>query len=645
MADASTIVADDKVVLLKATVVGADRVEKADAQSTSDPNDADAFSAFANDFIEPPYRPDDLCRLFEHANSLRQNVDAYATNIDSFGHVFEPVIDLREAGGREMVTDDLYLRKDIAARGGDVGAIALMTPPSTEEIEAEILQIRYNMRVEKARVESFFEHCVADESFVSLRQKRRGDLEVTGNSYWEVIRNDVGELSQFQHMPSRSVRVSTFKSESIGIEQDVRIGTLTFRKETFRRRFRRYIQIGGKDQKVYFKEFGDPSIVSSKSGKSYATVEVMNAEEPAASAAGEVMHFKIHSVRNGAYGVPRWIGNLLSVMGSRSAEEVNFAYFENKSIPPMAILVSGGRLGGESVKRIQDFVEVQIKGKKNFHKILVIEAETSAGAIGLGDNASSMRVEIKQLTDAQLKDGLFLQYDAANMDKVGMGFRLPRLLRGDIRDFNRASAQSALEYAESQVFVPERNEFDFIINRFILPILGIKHWRFKSLGPRLSDSEDWGNMITKLTTAGILTPADAREIAGKKVLSHDLPIIDADWTKQPMALTIAGVGADMAMDGIIPTADTVEPSADPSNLNGGSSSLGNGLTPHPTLMAAAKNRLVKKAKELLKLRDAFRAEQEKQVVADFKREQIENGQMVFKMTPEEMKELFGITPK
>ena len=42
-----------------------------------------------------------------------------------------------------------------------------------------------------------------------------------------------------------------------------------------------------------------------------------------------------HSPRS-PYGVPRWVGTLLSVLGSRQMEEVNYLYFENKSVPPMA---------------------------------------------------------------------------------------------------------------------------------------------------------------------------------------------------------------------------------------------------------------------------------------------------------------------
>ena len=648
--------AEARVATVKAHVIGGSGrssileqvVGKAEQTSVSDPAQDGYASAFKVDVLPPPYEPDVLCKVFENSNSLRQNVDAYKTNIDGFGHVFEPVIELRESGARDMIRDAIYLERAQNIAAGQPSSIEQLLPPTDQEIDEKIQTLQYAMRIEKATAESFFENCCAESSFVTLRRNTREDTEVTGNGYWEVIRNDAGAVSQFALMPSRSVRVVKTKSKSVSVKQTVRVGTLLTREETYKRRFRRYAQIAG-DDIVYFKEYDDPTIVSSVSGKEYATVEALQLAEPNVPPANEVLHFKIPSIRNGAYGVPRWMGNLLSVLGSRSAEEVNFAYFENKAIPPIAILVSGGRLGEESVKRIQDFVEVEIKGKKNFHKILVIEAETSAGSIGLQDNAAAMRVEIKQLTDAQLKDGLFREYDSGNMDKVGFSFRMPRILRGDIRDFNRASAVAALDFAESQVFVPERNDFDFMMNRFLLPKLGIRLWRFKSLGPRLSDSQDWGDMISKLTIAGILTPQDAREIVSKKVLSHELPLIDADWVTQPLALTIAGVQADSELDGAIPLAGTTAPgvpaSADPANLNGGQPSLtapNPQVKPNLTLVAAAKRRLLNKAKELMHIRDAFNEQEAKEAVAKYQKERIDDGELVFNMTAEEMESRFGI---
>lgn len=647
MADGVNADEDDRVPLAKAYVIGSDiELYKAEQTGDDDPSTAGFFSAFNIDIIAPPYSPDTLCKVYEQANSLKQNVDAYRTNIDGFGHVFEPAIELNAAGARESVSDAIYIERMLNVQTGGVGSLAALLPPTDVEIDAKIAELKSAMRFEKATVESFFDNCVADDSFSSLRKKTREDLEGTGNGYWEVIRNDSQRVSQFALMPSRSMRVLKIRSKTLDVSREVRVGALSFRQERYKRRFRRYVQIGG-DLPVYFKEFGDPTVVSGKTGKDFLDVDALRAEEGSdAVPANEVYHFKIHSIRTGAYGVPRWAGAMLSVLGSRSAEEVNLSYFDNKTIPPLAVLVSGGRLGKDSVERIRDFFQVKLKGIRNFHKILIIEAEQSADKI-YPETSSTLRVEIKQLTDAQLKDGIFLQYDAANMDKVGMMFRMPRLLRGDIRDFNRASAQSALIFAESQVFLPERIDFDFGINHFVLAELGIRLWKFKSNGPRLSDAEDWGDMITKLTTGGVLTPADARELVGKLVLMRDLPQIKADWVNQPLALTIAGVQADTEADGVIPLSEVagVPASANPSNLKPGVTQPNPELSPNPTLLMAAKQRLFKKAKELLKLRDAFRAQEAAAVVSKYqeeRREELAEEDLVLRMSEDEIAEKLGI---
>jgi capsid portal protein len=233
--------------------------------------------------------------------------------------------------------------------------------------------------------------------------------------------------------------------------------------------------------------------------------------------------------------VPRWVGTLLSVMGSRQMEEVNYLYFENKSVPPMALLVSGGRLSDASVPRIERFIEENLKGKANFHKILILEADGG----GTGD-AGRAKIELRPLTDAQQQDALFQQYDQRNIDKVGAAFRLPPLLRGDGRDFNRSVAEAQLRFAEDQVFQPERDEFDFLVNRKLLADMGVRFWRFRSQTPVTRDPERMTNMVEKLVRVGVLTPEEGRLLAGD-IFNREFRKIGDDWTKRPITLTLAGV--------------------------------------------------------------------------------------------------------
>jgi capsid portal protein len=208
----------------------------------------------------------------------------------------------------------------------------------------------------------------------------------------------------------------------------------------------------------------------------------------------------------------------------------------------LALLVSGGRLSKSSVPRIEDFIENHIKGKKNWCKILILEAESSRQS-NASDQSGRLRIEFHPLTDAQQTDALFQNYDERNIDKVGAAFRLPRLLRGDIRDFNRGTARAALPHAEEQVFQPERQEFDFMINRKLLTDMGIRFWRFCSNAPVTRDPQVMAEIVKNLVTANVLTPEEGRRLAGD-VFNTEFRAVRAPWVKQPLPLTLAGFPVD-----------------------------------------------------------------------------------------------------
>lgn len=530
--------------IVKITLVGDD--SKSNALGDTDPNTASSDALFkTHGVIEPPYPPESLIRLFEHSNALRQNVDAYATNIDGFGHRFEPVIDFDSADAHARLAQAMYLERQraMATPGAQPDGVGI---PTDEEIEAKKAELVLAMRMEKAALEHFFDNATEDQSFVSMRRKLRQDLEVQGNGYLEVLRNGAGEIAEFVYLPAFTMRLTPLDREPTTVPARKKVSDIAFEVVHKRKHLRRYVQVL-EGRAVVFKEFGDRRVVSSKSGKPYPTVEALQLAEEGAHPATEVVHFKVHSPRS-AYGIPRWIGALLAVLGSRQAEEVNYLYFENKSIPPMALLVNGGRLREESINRLRDYMENEIKGKKNFHKMLILEADYSGHAAGSGEGSGRMSIDLRPLTDAQQKDALFKDYDERNMDKVGMAFRLPRLLRGDIRDFNRASAEAALDFAEQQVFQPEREEFDFIMNRKVLPELGVRFWRFESNAPAVKDPAQLSAMIKDLVGVGVLTPEEGRELA-QGVFNKELAKVDAPWVKQPLALTLAGVQAVADVDG------------------------------------------------------------------------------------------------
>ncbi len=560
-------VGEERNDLLKAHVFTGER-----GASNVQPAPDEVLGAYSNaGALEPLYNPHTLVTLLENSNALRQNVDAYATNIDAFGHRFEPIVDLDAADATERLRDYIMAKREAADPEDLKDPDVQIAEPTDEEVEAAKKELAERMRAEAHELKHFFDFACIDISFVMLRRQTREDVETLGNGYWEVSRDDSGQLTGFEYIPGFTIRHLPLDKVPTEIEMRVKRNQFDFDTVRVRKRFRRYIQVFESDV-IYFKEFGDPRLISKLTGRVHRDEKEMLSSNSQDGPATEVIHFKVHTSKS-SYGVPRWIGTLLSVLGSRQAEEVNYLYFENKSVPPMALLVSGGRISSTTVDRIKDFIENDIKGKKNFHKMLVLEAESSGTGAGF-ENNGRMKIDLKPLTGAQHNDALFQDYDERNIDKVGMSFRLPRMLRGDIRDFNRATAEAALEFAEMQVFAPERDAFDFVMNRKILPALGIRFHEFKSNAPNTRNAKDLNDMVTEQVHEGIMTPAEARDMA-PAVFNRALRKIKAPWTRQPISMTLAGIAP--------PEDFTPGTEVAPGNALGGSAMNGASIPGVPTV--------------------------------------------------------------
>jgi len=539
-------------VIIKAHVLGSDRVQASGAIQAIEANERIFGEAGA---LPPPFDPDALCMLLENSNALRPNIDSYVANIDSHGHRFEPVIDLDAEDAEERIamaiySERLWLREHGQLEGG------VPVQPTAEEVRDKKKELAELARMEKTRLDNWAEFCCADSSLVTVRRRTRMDIETLGNGYWEVLRNAAGEIALIVYVPGFTVRLLSLDEQPVEVDMRVKVSDISYQSIKVTRRFRRSVPVVEGAEPVFFKEFGDPRVISRKTGEVFASVDELRRVNDSDQPATEILHFRVHSPRS-AYGVPRWMGSLLEVLGSRQASEVNFFYFQNKSVPPLALLVSGGRLSKSSVPRIEDFIENHIKGKKNFHKILVIEAESSRQS-GEPQHSGKVSLEFHPLTDAQQTDALFQNYDERNIDKVGASFRLPRLLRGDIRDFNRSTALAALHFAEEQVFEPERQEFDFIVNRKLLSDMGIRFWKFVSNAPVTRDPQVMADIVKSLVTANVLTPEEGRRLAGD-VFNIEFKTIRAPWVKQPIKLTLAGFpvesGAQADMLGATEKAD------------------------------------------------------------------------------------------
>ena len=344
--------------------------------------------------------------------------------------------------------------------------------------------------------------------------------EIYGISYLEVIRNVAGEVQQIEFIKDTPSITKTKPLEPY-------IATVFYHKGKQVERKKRYCKyrqsIGGKT--VYFKEFGDPRIMDNRDGKYLEEGETLDIQYHA----NEIIEFAIGTE---PYGEVRWIGQILGVDGSRKAEGLNNNYFENGRHTPLMIMIKGGTLTDESFDKLQQYMN-DIKGAAGQHAFIILETESSEGRVDF-DQSEKPEIEVKDLANILQKDELFQDYLDNNRRKVQSSFQLPDLYVGYTTDFNRATAQTAQEVTEEQVFQPERKSLAWVVNNKLLNGYQFKYVEAYFLEPDISNPDDLYKLLTVANNAGGLTPNKAKQIVYEAYgeTAEDYP---EEWGDVPLA--------------------------------------------------------------------------------------------------------------
>ena len=346
--------------------------------------------------------------------------------------------------------------------------------------------------------------------------------EIYGVAYLEVIRNLAGEVVQIEF-----VRDTPSVRKTKPLEPYISTAYYHHGRQTERqKRYCKYKQeVGG--QTVYFREFGDPRVMDRRNGQYMAGGEVLERQYQA----NELLEFAIGPE---PYGEVRWIGQVLGVDGSRKAELLNNNYFENGRHTPLLIMIKGGTLTDDSFAKLQQYMN-DIKGAAGQHAFIILEMESPDGRVEF-DQADKPEVEVKDLANILQKDELFQDYLDNHRRKVQSAFQLPDLYVGYTTDFNRATAQTAQEVTEQQIFQPERKSLAWMINNRLLNCYRFRYVEAYFLGPDISNPDDICRLLAVASNAGGVTPNMAHELAvgviGKDKVAEDYP---GDWGNLPLA--------------------------------------------------------------------------------------------------------------
>jgi PBSX family phage portal protein len=418
--------------------------------------------------LPPPYNPYTLEALANQNNALRPCIEAMVTNIETTGYTIEP---------KNSAYSDTY----------------------KDDIE---------------RLTQFFDEPWPGESFISLRKKIRRDIETLGNAYIEVIRNLAGQIVFLRHLDGKMIRLVRLDEARLAEVRVRRNGTTM--KMKMMMQYRRFVQMSspntGNSEVYYFKEFGCPWNLNKLTG------EWSDAAPPINEVATEILHIIAIPDVDTPYGVPRWINELPSVLGSRKAEEHNLTFFDSGGIPPVLIIVQGGVLSTQT----REALESKFLATNSGVRAAIVEAFSTAGSL---DSTGNVKVQVERFGAERQMDAMFEKYDTKCEARVRRAFRLPPLFVGDAADYAFATAYASYTVAEAQVFKPERDEFDTMLTLKLLPELTSAEVGFHSNPLSVKDPMSIIKAATVVSKYGSITHGELVRILNDAV-AGDMKVMD-----------------------------------------------------------------------------------------------------------------------
>lgn len=392
-----------------------------------------------------------------------------------------------------------------------------------------------------------------NETLTDVLEKLGTDYFKLGRGYLEITRNRKDEPLMIYHSPASEIYFTARDDKAFDVEVDIfrggKIITIPVKK-----RFKRFLQETTSGSRTWFREFGDMRQLDPNSGN-FVKVSYENS-------ATEIVEYANASDK--PYAEPLWIGQLMAVKGSIEAEAVNFDFFRNNAIPAQYILISGGELSKQSFQEIQNEIS-GTRGRDSMNRIMILEALGDKTAAGVDDKLPIPKLEIQPMVGQRQGDGTFREYDKDNRDKIRSAFRLHPIALGMSSDYSHATARSAFETMEAQVFKPERRAFEEVFNGILRAFDSSEgaRWRFRLRGAPLSSSADIIDAVRVLNESGACTPNIARDILGGRLLGFEIPQTEEAWGDLPFELAkqleaFGQPGVDAALDEAAAEVESVE---------------------------------------------------------------------------------------
>lgn len=497
----------------------------------------DTLSAIGGvQMIEPPEHPDRMLEIYDLSAYLAPIIDALLVGIFQTGWDLEARIDLSrpEKETKEKIREALEFE---LARGDFETEIKV----GQREVNAEYKRLLRRSKRESQFMRSFFARCCSNMSYSRLLATSGLDQLITGNQYWEISRDLWGRPARLLWVPSRTIRAAKPDEQLVPVRIRAPLTDIRWENTMQYRRFNRWVQMNDNSAVIWFRSFGDPRVMSRYTGAYFDTLETMQSNETERAeievrtngadkiprAATELLHFCIPYPGSCIYGKPGHSASYPHLVGGREQAEENRNIVADEAIPSMIVLCSGGKVGEESQKRMED----QLKNRKRGRKEILFMNAFASGHSPTGPSATPT-LKIEHTRPLQTNDALFLKYEE-RVSQVAHGVsRTPQVMVGNHAGMTKETMLGLRRLFEEDTCAPKRDLLlDDVINYWLLPALGIECWRYKSKSRPPVDPEALTAMISNAMESGWLTPDDARRLGGLRAFNEQLPELPGAWSE------------------------------------------------------------------------------------------------------------------
>lgn len=327
-----------------------------------------------------------------------------------------------------------------------------------------------------------------DKTLTQINDMVMVDYEATGNGFYEIIRDENGEIVGLEHIPAHTMRVA--------------------------RDMIRYCQMRG-NKKRWFKKFGVEQDIDFETGE-------LGDNIPPDRRGNEVIHIKNYTSRSDYYGVPDILPALGAILAERERQNYNIAFFENHAVPAYVVTVTGADLDDETKALIKQYFQNDIKN--NRHATLVITASKPE------NDMSGDPIEIKfQPLSVEQKEASFRLFRQDNRDEILSAHGVPPYRAGIavVGNLGGTTAKESTEIYKQSIIKPRQEMIEGVINR-ILDAMGIEDWRFKFNEIDAKDENDKIDRLIRLFNIGVYSPNQILDKLGEEPIK-DNPAMDMHY--------------------------------------------------------------------------------------------------------------------